>query len=100
YWLGQHLMPSGLTAHLSRPVLYGRINLENNRTFYYVCVAFMILAAIAAQTFRRNRSGRILIAVRDNQRASSAYAVNVVRTRFAAFAVSGGMAGLAGVLFA
>ena len=53
---------------------------------------------LAAQAFRKNRSGRVLIAARDNQRAAPAYAVNLVRTRLAAFAVSGGIAGLAGVL--
>jgi branched-chain amino acid transport system permease protein len=100
YWLGKMLLPNGLTAHLVRPRLYGRIDLENNLTFYYVGVAFMVLTVLAAQAFRRNRSGRVLIAARDNQRAASAYAVNVVRTRLAAFAVSGGIAGLAGALFA
>jgi branched-chain amino acid transport system permease protein len=55
---------------------------------------------LAAYAFRRNRSGRILIAARDNQRAAPAYSINLVRTRLAAFAVSGGMAGLAGVLIA
>ena len=100
YWLGQHLLPHGITAHLQRPVLYGRINLESDRTFYFICVVFMVLAIVAALAFRRNRSGRVLIAARDNQRAAPAYAINLVRTRLAAFAVSGGIAGMAGVLFA
>src|SRR5258708_17891032 len=52
----------------------------------------------AANAFRRNRSGRVVIAARDNQRAAPAYAINLVRTRLAAFAVSGGIAGMAGVL--
>jgi hypothetical protein len=55
---------------------------------------------LAALAFRRNRSGRVLIASRDNQRAAPAYAINLVRTRLAAFAVSGGIAGLAGALLA
>jgi branched-chain amino acid transport system permease protein len=38
--------------------------------------------------------------MRDNQRAMASYAVNPVRTKLAAFAVSGAFAGLAGVLFA
>jgi hypothetical protein len=42
----------------------------------------------------------VLIAARDNQRAAPAYSINLVRTRLAAFAVSGGIAGLAGVLLA
>jgi len=100
YWIGAHLLPSGLSAHLSRPVLYGRIDLSGDRAFYYVCLAFLALVMVAALAFRRNRSGRVLIALRDNERAAAAFAVNPARTRLAAFAISGGIAGLAGVLFA
>jgi len=94
------LLPKGLSAHLARPMLYGRINLDNERTFYFVCLIGLVLAMLAATAFRRNRSGRVLIAARDNQRAAPAYSINLTRTRLAAFAVSGGIAGLAGVLLA
>jgi branched-chain amino acid transport system permease protein len=80
--------------------LYGRFDLENDRTYYYVCCIALLLSIVAALAFRRNRSGRVLIASRDNQRAAPAYGINLVRTRLAAFAVSGGIAGLAGSLFA
>jgi branched-chain amino acid transport system permease protein len=100
YPIGRALLPKGLTNHLRRPLVYGRINLEDGRTFYYTCAVFLVLTIMAAYSFRRNRSGRVLIAARDNQRAAAAYSVNLVRTRLAAFAVSGGMAGLAGVLIA
>ena len=99
YVVGRHLLPTGFSAHLRRPMLYGRINLESDRTFYFICVLLLVLCGMAAMAFRRNRSGRVLIAARDNQRAAPVYAVNIVRTRLAAFAVSGGIAGLAGVLF-
>src|SRR5439155_9237503 len=68
HWIGRHLLPSGLTAHLSRPILYGRVDLENERTFYFVCVVALAVAMLAALAFRRNRSGRVLIAARDNPR--------------------------------
>lgn len=100
YWIGKHLLPVGYSASLRRPYLYGFINLENDRNFYFVCLIALTLAIAAALSFRRNRSGRVLIAARDNQRAASAYSINLVRTRLAAFAVSGGIAGMAGVLFA
>jgi branched-chain amino acid transport system permease protein len=100
YWVGSHLLPESLAASLNRPVLYGRIDLENDRSYYFLCVAFLALSMFAANSFRKNRSGRVLIAARDNQRAAPAYGVNLVRTRLAAFAVSGGLAGMAGVLFA
>ena len=68
YWIGEHILPTGLSAHLSRPVLYGRINLEGDRAYYFVCLGFLALVMVAALAFRRNRSGRVLIALRDNER--------------------------------
>lgn len=105
YFIGRHILPSGLSAHLYRPVLYGIIDLTSftdagQRNFYYVCLVFLGLCMACAYSFRRNRSGRVLIAARDNERAAPAYAINLARTRLAAFAVSGGIAGVAGVLFA
>jgi branched-chain amino acid transport system permease protein len=99
-WIGERLLPKGLVPTFKRPVLYGRFDLENDRTYYYVCVVALLISVVAALAFRRNRSGRVLIAARDNQRAAPAYGINLVRTRLAAFAVSGAIAGLAGALFA
>jgi branched-chain amino acid transport system permease protein len=99
-WIGRHLLPSSFSATINRPLLYGRIDLEDDRWFYFVCLVFLFATIMAALAFRKNRSGRVLIAARDNQRAAPAYAVNLVRTRLAGFAVSGGMAGLAGCLLA
>src|SRR5206468_3729353 len=89
-----------LLTTFKRPLFYGRFDLQDDRTFYYVCVIALLFSILAALAFRRNRSGRVLIAARDNQRAAPAYSVNLVRTRLAAFAVSGGIAGMAGTLFA
>ncbi len=99
YWLGRHILPSGFAAHLDRPLLYGRIDLSGDRAFYYTCLVFLGLVVLAALAFRRNRSGRVLIAQSDNARAATAYAINPARARLAAFVVSGGIAGLAGALF-
>ena len=100
YWIGRHLLPHGQAANIMRPVIYNRINLENERTFYFVGLVFFFLTVLSALAFRRNHSGRVLIGMRDNQRATSSYSVNPVRTKLSAFAVSGAYAGLAGVLFA
>ena len=100
YPIGKHLMPSGYTAHLARPLLWQRVDLASNRSFYFVCLVFLGLAMLAAYSLRRFRSGRIFIALRDNQRGASVYAVNPVRAKLAAFAISGGIAGMAGVLLA
>lgn len=99
YWIGRHILPHSLAASVKRPELYGRFELEAGRTFYFVCVLALLLCMASALSFRARRSGRVLIAMRDNQRGAASYSVNPVRTRLAAFAVSGSFAGLAGVLF-
>lgn len=101
YWIGAHLMPTGFAAQINRPSLWQRIALGDigpNRSFYFLCLICLGLAMAAATAFRRYHSGRVLIAVRDNQRTAASYAINIVRTRIAAFAVAGGIAGMAGVL--
>jgi branched-chain amino acid transport system permease protein len=50
-------------------------------------------------SLRRTRTGRVLIAIRENERAARAYGVNASRTTLAAFALSGFLAALAGSLF-
>ena len=69
------------------------------RPFYYLCLAALGAAIFAAQGLRRSRTGRLLIAMRENERAAQSFAVNVVRVRLTAFAISGFLAGMAGVLF-
>lgn len=98
YAVGAHIMPAGYSARIERPLLYGRFDMGNSKVFYLVAVSLLVLTMAAAAAFRRLRSGRILIAARDNQRAAMAYGINITRARLAAFAVSGGIAGTAGVM--
>lgn len=100
YFIGERIMPQGYAAHVEQPLLYGVIDLSDPRSFYFACIAFLFLAMLAAASFRRYRSGRVLMAARDNQRAAATYGINVTGARLAAFAISGAIAGLAGVLFA
>jgi branched-chain amino acid transport system permease protein len=85
---------------VGRPVLYGRFDASTDTRFYFVCLSFLGLSLLAARSLRRNRSGRIMIGVRDNGRGVQAYGVNLARTRLAAFAISGFIAAVAGALLA
>jgi branched-chain amino acid transport system permease protein len=93
------LLPSGF-SRIERPVLWGRIDLGDDLSFYYLVLAFLVLAVAAVATMRGNRGGRVLMGIRDNAKEASAMALSVPRTRLAAFMVSGGLAGLAGALMA
>jgi branched-chain amino acid transport system permease protein len=85
-------------TRVGRPVFLF-IKTEDNRAFYYVCLAGLVFAVWAAIGLRRSRTGRVLIAMRDNERAAQSYGVNLIRTRLLTFALSGFMAAAAGVLF-
>jgi branched-chain amino acid transport system permease protein len=84
---------------VNRPT-FAFINTEDSRSFYYLCVLCLLLAVFLAKGLRQSRTGRVLIAMRDNERAAQSFAVNLVRTRLATFALSGFLASMAGVLFA
>jgi branched-chain amino acid transport system permease protein len=100
YPIGKAIMPSGIRPHLYRPVIFGVFDLENNRVFYVACVLALVMCMASAYAFRRYRSGRVLLAARDNPAGAAAYGISVTRSRMAAFAASGAIAGLCGVMFA
>jgi len=103
YWFGKHVLPTGFASTIRRPLLYGKFELENSadgeRAFYFVCLGLLLLCMLAAASFRRQHSGRVLIALRDNQRAAASYTISPVKTRLAAFAIAGAICGVAGTLY-
>ena len=85
---------------ITRPLLFGSINISGDRAFYFLCLVFLVLALLVARNLRKARFGRVLIAMRDNEKNAQAYGVPFVQTKLVAFAVSGFMAALAGGLYA
>lgn len=98
-WLLNPLnFPEIVPQSLDRPMLAGRIDLESERAMYYLCFAVLVLAVLAVHRLQRGRLGRVLVAVRDNERAAAAMAVPLVDAKLAAFVISGAVAGVAGSL--
>ena len=88
-----------LPKTLDRPLLLG-VNLEDEKVFYFFSLAILLICAYSVRGVRRSRTGRALIACRDNEPAARSYGVRLVRLRLSAFAMSGFLASLAGGLFA
>lgn len=63
-------------------------------------VVVLILLCVAVANVRRSSSGRVMLAVRGNERAASAVGINVVRVKMLMFAVSSFVAGVGGTLVA
>jgi sulfate-transporting ATPase len=73
---------------------------EHPRRFEFAALVALALALLIACNIRRGRAGRRLIAVRSNERAAASLGLSVANAKLFAFAVSAGVAGLAGVLIA
>jgi branched-chain amino acid transport system permease protein len=88
-----------LPERVDRPTAF-IFDFEDERSMYYLAVAGLLLALLIVTGLRRTRSGRVLIGLRENEPNAQSFGINVVRTRLGAFALSGFLAGYAGVLLA
>lgn len=87
------------SQRVPRNPLLGRISIESPTAIYYVALAGFVVAVVAVRGIRRSRTGRVLIAIRENERAVEAYGVSPTRAKLTAFALSGALAAFAGCLF-
>jgi branched-chain amino acid transport system permease protein len=81
-----------------RPTLWGRFPLESERATFYLCLAILGLTILVAQGVRKSRSGRVLVATRENDRAAGAAAVPTTAAKLSGFVLAGVIAGVAGGL--
>jgi len=90
-------IPSQFTTVPRLPV-FGRLSLDSANRFYYFSYAILLVCVFAVLGLRHSRIGRVLVATRENERGVQAYGINVTRAKLVAFATSGFLAAVAGVL--
>jgi len=83
---------------IERKPIFGVIDWSSSDAIYYVCLVLMLLAFGAVHGIRNSRTGRVLIAMRDNEVGTEAYGVSPVRAKLTAFAISGFLAAVAGAM--
>ncbi len=76
------------------------IDLGNDIAFYNVVLAILVAVLVAFDRVLDARFGRALIGIRENEGRMESLGYPTFRFRLTAFAVAGGIAGLAGALFA
>lgn len=84
---------------VTRPSFLGIDTNTDERAFYYLCLVVLALAVLAVTGLRGTRTGRVLIAMRDNERAAQSFGLSLVRVRLVTFAIAGAVAAIAGALF-
>ena len=67
---------------------------------YFIFLVVTVVCFVLARNIVRSRTGRSLVAVRDNETAAEVSGVNVSRVKILTFGVSAAMAGAGGAVFA
>lgn len=102
FYLFKSRLLGGSTAGIvvDRPK-YGPIDLgsPSNRPIFLFSLAMLLLSMLVARNLSRTRTGRGFFALRENEKAAATLGVDLTRYKLLAFAVSGGIAALAGSLY-
>jgi ABC-type branched-subunit amino acid transport system permease subunit len=92
--------------NVDSPTLFGlNLGIANGHSYPRVIFGALVLLIIClvgllVARLRRSPAGRMMIAVRSNERAAAAAGIDVARTKLLAFGLSAFIAGLAGCLYA
>jgi branched-chain amino acid transport system permease protein len=84
---------------IPRPELGLSISMWNSQNFYYLVLAFFILSCFMLWRIIHSKLGRSIIGVRESESRMQALGYNTWAIKYLAYAIAGGFAGLAGVLF-
>jgi branched-chain amino acid transport system permease protein len=68
--------------------------------FYYLCLGVAVAVMLAAINIIRSPTGRAFVAIRDSETAARSMGIDTARYKTTAFALSAGITGIAGVLYA
>ena len=85
---------------MTRVSLLGLVGIEDQRRFYYVTAGIVLLAAWALWRVVHSPLGRVLQAIRENERRARFLGYPVQRYKLIAFTLSAAVTGLGGCLFA
>jgi len=97
-WVSLSNGDNGITG-LTRPPLFG-IDLSGNTSYYYVCLAGLLIALAVLTLVVRSPFGLVLQGLRETPRRMRALGYDVWLYRYVAILISAAIAGFAGVLFA
>jgi branched-chain amino acid transport system permease protein len=86
-------------SRVERPEIFGLVDVRSESRYYLLCLVALALVVAGVVGIRRSRTGRALVAVRENDHAASAFGIDPRATTLQAFALSGFLAAFAGALF-
>jgi branched-chain amino acid transport system permease protein len=81
------------------PYVFG-VAIEGATGIYYVSLVVLVFALWVAANLLRSPLGRAMVAIRDSEVSAQSMGIHLARYKTLVFAISAGMTGLAGALFA
>lgn len=96
--LGRDLLGSGLPDRLERPVFLG-VDFGSQAAYWWLSSGVLLLGALVAVRLRRSRTGRVLLASRDNPAAARAAGIDLRVARIGGFVIAGAYAGVGAYLY-
>jgi ABC-type branched-subunit amino acid transport system permease subunit len=84
---------------VERLPVFGRIDISTPTRFYVFTLIVLALVFVALRGIRHSRTGRAIVALRENELAAQAFSVSPIPVKLTAFTLSGAVAGVAGGLF-
>ena len=99
FFLQELYVPWFIEGRIERPTLLGRIPLETDRQMYWFALAALMIVIFGVKGLRASRTGRALIAVRDNENAAAAVTIDTTKVKLTGFIISGALAGFAGSVY-
>jgi branched-chain amino acid transport system permease protein len=88
----------GITAIPAAPI--GNLDFRNTQHFYFLVLAFCLIAVYISWRLADSRVGRAWNAMREDEQVAEAVGVSTVRYKLLAFAMGGAIGSLGGALFA
>jgi branched-chain amino acid transport system permease protein len=85
---------------LATPASLFGYQISSNLQWYYVTLITLLVVLLLLQVIKRSRLGQQLRAIRDSRPLAMSVGISVVRVHMASFAITGAMAGIAGVYWA
>ena len=79
--------------------LFGRLDIDTPTRFYVYSLVVLAIVILLVRGIRRSRTGRVIVAMRENERAAQSFSLVPMRAKLTAFMLSGAVAGVAGGLF-
>jgi branched-chain amino acid transport system permease protein len=85
--------------HIKKPDIFGWV-LETGDQFYYLCLVITVLATLGILNLLRSPTGRAFVAIRDSEISAQSMGIHLAYYKTLSFALSAGLAGIAGALYA